>query len=142
MNTKKIITHKLNQKQVNIIIGSTLGDASITRSRNKQQTACLRFIHSIKQKQYCEYKASFLLNISNHPPTIKTYFSKYRNKNQTSIRFTTKFIPELYPYYHLFYKNNIKQITRLLEPFINPEVLAIWYQDDGSIEKRIQNLGL
>jgi len=124
----------LTKKQINLIIGSTLGDASITKSRNKQQTACIRFTHSVLQKAYCWHKASILKDISNHMPCDKTYFLKNHNKLYTSTRYSSKYLNELYSYYELFYDNGVKRISDSIKDYINEESLAIWYMDDGSIE--------
>lgn len=70
MNLRTDISAPLTDEQLQVIIGTVLGDASITKSRNKRETACIRFCHSIHQKEYIWYKYQFLKSLSNRSQKI------------------------------------------------------------------------
>jgi len=137
MYTKNGKSIPMTKKQISIIIGTVLGDASITRSRNKINTACVRFTHSIVQKEFCKYKANLLLSLANRKPIEKTYFIKNpvgnRKHISNRIEFTTCFTREIFQYYSMFYKNGIKIIPDNIEDLFDDLAIAIWYMDDGSL---------
>lgn len=117
---------RLNQKQFNLIIGSVLGDGYIRQLKNRQD-AFLEINHSIKAKDYVNYKYNILKNICQSPPQ-----ERYTDKDRTKVayRFYTRQSEEITSIYQDFYKNRNKIIPRNLK--LNPTILAIWYMDDGS----------
>ena len=52
VNTKKDRSIDITKDQLDLIIGTTLGDGTITKSRNERKTAAIRFTHSDKQEVY------------------------------------------------------------------------------------------
>ena len=124
--------------EANLIIGTILGDASLTKSRNSRKTACLRFSHSMRQLDYCQYKSNELGRFAKRGVITPTYFVKSRNKWYQTSRFTTMYTKEFYDLYEWFYPDNKKRIPQNIDIFLNNEVLAYWYMDDGGITRRIE----
>lgn len=121
----------VNPKEHDLIIGSLMGDASI---RQREKNSCFRFSHSIKQKDYSEFKRDILsnFNISEFREVtrrIKIHFIH-------AIDFATKTHPVFNYYRRLFYQNNIKKITLEILNQINAKSLAYWICDDGSLCKK------
>jgi len=114
----------LTQFQKSIIIGSILGDGYL-RIIPGRNNAFLEINHSIKQKQYVDWKYLNLKNICVSPPK-----ERMGKGERIAYRFYTKQLPELTELYNLFYKNGKKFIP--LEIDINPVILSIWFMDDGS----------
>ena len=114
----------LTQLQKSLIIGSILGDGYV-RIIPGRKNAFLEINHSIKAKEYVDWKYSVLMNICKSEP-------KERNTNngRVAYRFFTKQNREITNLLNLFYKNGKKVIPVDLE--LNPIVLAVWFMDDGS----------
>lgn len=141
MYNKQDKTIPINEKEMSIIIGTVLGDGTLTKSRNKRLTANLRLAHCLKQKAYCEHKASHLIRHANKGTYIvvskinqSKEYAKTRKKTNTSIRFESRFTTDMYTIYDLFYVNGKKIIPDNIADLLTPESVAIWYMDDGSIE--------
>lgn len=114
----------LTQFETSIIYGSLLGDGymRIIPGRND---AFLEINHSIKAKEYVDYKYKSLKRLCISAPKERSM-----NEGRVAYRFFTKQHPELTKIYNRFYKNNKKIIPKNL--VIDPVMLAIWYMDDGS----------
>ena len=107
-----------------IIIGSLLGDGYM-RIMPGRADAFLEINHSIKAKEYVDYKFEKLKRICNGAPKERT-----TNEGRVAYRFFTKQSKELSNLYKMFYKNRHKIIPKDLE--LDPISIAIWYMDDGS----------
>ena len=114
----------LTQYQLSIIIGSILGDGHIRKIKGRKD-AFLEINHSIKAKEYVDWKYSALKNICISPPKERIIDEK-----RTAYRFFTKQNPELTKLFKIFYRNKKKIIPSSL--VLNPLILAVWYMDDGS----------
>ena len=114
----------LTQFERSIIIGSLLGDGymRIIPGRND---AFLEINHSIKAKDYVDYKYESLKSICSSGPKERP-----TNDGRVAYRFFTKQHKELTEIYNRFYKNNKKIIPKDL--VLDPVVLSVWYMDDGS----------
>lgn len=128
-NLQKNPLFLVSQKEHNLILGSLLGDASI---RQRERNSCLRFSHSIKQKEYAKWKKDILkeFNISEFRETKR----KIKDSFIHAIDFSTKTHPVFNYYRKLFYSNNKKVITKEILSQLNPQNLAIWICDDGSYD--------
>lgn len=116
----------LTGDQQSIIIGSLLGDGYMSCKTH----AYLKIGHSIKQKEYVDWKYTYLCSITNQKP--KSYQG---NGNRIGYRFFTRHLPELTPFYKWFYGNSGKKsIPDNLS--ISPFALAIWYMDDGARNRK------
>lgn len=120
MQTQELI---LTNIQKELIIGSLLGDACIVKRRNKSY---FRISHCEKQKDYLLYKKKILNNIVK---TISNHIDKRGNSIMYS--FNTLSFTELNYFKDLFY-DKVKIINPIIEEYLTPFSLAIWYMDDGS----------
>ncbi len=114
----------LTQLQKSLIIGSILGDGYVRIIPGRKE-AFLEINHSIKAKEYVDWKYSVLMNVCKSKP-------KERNTNngRVAYRFFTKQNCEITNLLNLFYKNGKKIIPADLE--LNSIILAVWFMDDGS----------
>lgn len=118
----------LTQLQKSVIIGSILGDGYLRVLPNRKN-AFLEINHSVKAKEYVDWKYSMLKNIVVSPP-----HERESNKWKKAYRFFTRQHPELTELLKSFYKNKRKIIPKSLE--LDPIVLAVWFMDDGSKTKK------
>ncbi len=114
----------LTQCQYSVIIGSILGDGYLRKFIGRKD-ALLEINHSYKQREYVEWKYLILKDISASPPKLRK-----SGKNRLAIRFYTKQLPIFTDLMSKFYKNKKKVIPDELK--LNPDILAVWYMDDGS----------
>jgi hypothetical protein len=114
----------LTKFERSIIIGSVLGDGYI-RIIPGRNDAFLEINHSLKAKEYVDYKFQSLKRLVESSPKERTM-----NDDRKAYRFFTKQHKDITNIYKLFYKNGKKIIPKNLE--IDPVSLAIWYMDDGS----------
>jgi hypothetical protein len=115
----------LTQPERSMIIGCLLGDGYL-RIVPGRRNALLEINHSVKAKEYVDYKYDVLKRICVSPPKERSSGSNGRR----AYRFYTKQHQELTELYKLFYKNGRKTIPQDLE--LDPVSLAVWYMDDGS----------
>ena len=111
----------LSDIQQQLILGCVLGDGYL----RKKTCTHLQITHSIKQKQYVDWKYRILKNLVITKPT--TYKG---NGNRIGYRFFTRSLKELNPFYKRFYPKGIKVIPENI--ILKPLTLAVWYMDDGS----------
>ena len=114
----------LTQTQRSIIIGSILGDGYLRVIKGRRD-AFLEINHSIKQKEYVDWKYDQLKSIVKSRPK-----SRKGVANRIAYRFYTKQHPELTELMHSFYRNRVKTIPDNLQ--LDPLILAVWFMDDGS----------
>lgn len=121
----------LNNNEHEMILGTLMGEGSI---RKRDKNSCLRFSHSIKQKEYCNYKKNILIEF-----VISEFSQRKRlkkNKVLHTIDFATRTHPVFNYYRKLFYKKGIKVISKELLEKLTPRALAFWICDDGSYCKK------
>jgi len=111
----------LSDFQQQIVIGCILGDGYMRKKTN----AHLQIAHSIKQKEYVDWKYRALKDLVLTPP--KPYKG---NGGRIGYRFFTRSLPQLTFYHDLFYINKLKVISNVLD--LKPLTLAVWYMDDGT----------
>jgi len=113
----------LTKEQISVIVGSILGDGYLRIVPNRMN-ALLEINHSIKQKDYVDWKYEKLKKLVNSPP--KSYKS---NGNRIAYRFNTRQHPFLTELHSEYYKDRKKTIHRIE---LNALVLSVWFMDDGS----------
>ncbi len=121
----------LTQEEQDLMIGSLLGDASI---RQREINSCFRVAHSIKQKEYINWKMKLLNNFR-----ISEFNERSRiiNERKVDMIYLSTDTHSVFNYYrNLFYKNNKKIITKEILEQLNPRSLAIWICDDGSYDNK------
>ncbi|HEY4519881.1 MAG TPA: LAGLIDADG endonuclease [Candidatus Paceibacterota bacterium] len=127
---------ELSPLQVEVIIGSVLGDARLEcRSTGVRYptSARVRVHQSDVQKEYVLWKYKVLENLcSKEPRRVMTWHDPIRNKNHYSWYFHTKTFPILSELYQWFYHDKVKVFPEDIEHILTPRMLAVWFMDDGS----------
>ena len=118
----------LTQLQKSVILGSLLGDGYL-RVIPDRKDAFLEINHSIKAKEYVDWKYNVLKNICQSPPKERTI-----DEMRTAYRFFTKQKKELTEFWKLFYKNGRKVIPAKMK--LDDLSLAVWFMDDGSKSRK------
>jgi len=123
---------ELSSRQRSLIIGSLLGDGSM--SAPSPTTARFSEGHSLKQREYTDWKADLL-----GPYVSSRYPSTKRGEDGREFHawnFATVSTTRLRPFYDLFYTSGHRVFPATLPEIIDPFVLAVWYMDDGGIMNR------
>ena len=113
----------LTQQQISLIYGCILGDGYM-RIMPGRQNAFLEINHSIKAKEYVDFKYAILKDICKSPPQVR-----YIDEKRTAYRFFTIQHKEMTRIHTLFYKDGRKRIPSIT---LDPLMLAVWFMDDGS----------
>ncbi len=127
----------LSTVEKQVILGTLLGDGSCTYCQeiDKTRNKGIRFTHSRKQKEYVEYKATLLkglkgtvkdISVTNSFNSEKTHYQSLVNKAINEC-------------YKLAYKNYKKYVTAEWLNQLDWLGFAIWYMDDGSLDKGPKN---
>lgn len=127
-NPKKFPKHSITPEQHQILIGTLLGDGSLTKRHTNTR---IDFAHTTKQKEW------FLWKFEKLKPFVWDYKERIYTKERynspiNEIRAKSRVHPLLNPYYVAFYSNGKKVIPRELVQQMNPLGLAVWFMDDGS----------
>lgn len=105
-------------------MGTLLGDGYLRIIPGKFN-AFLEINHSIKQKEYVDWKYEQLQNISGKAPI------KRSGKNgRVAYRFYTRQLPYLTYLHNYFYEAGIKVVPNDL--MLDSIMLSVWFMDDGS----------
>ena len=118
----------LTQVQRSIIVGSILGDGSLRRQEGRKN-ALLEINHAFQSKKYVDWKYRALRTLVSTPPKARK-----GNGKRVAYRFTTLSRPEIAEFYERFYKKGRKRIPNKI--VLTPLVLAVWFMDDGSKERK------
>ena len=118
-----IISSALNDDQLQLIYGSYLGDGYIDITKKNRYR--LRIVHCEKQKEYCNWKAH-MFNVSK-----LNYCEKNGYSQKPAYNFQTKIFD---------LEDDIPKNTKIVPDWILDKLdargIAVWYMDDGSINKR------
>ncbi len=119
---------EINNSQKQMLIGSLLGDGTITES------GAYSCSHSIKQKEYFDHKMTVLNNL--HSNKFQKYSHLAENTNLAndteSLHFTTGCNKYLYELRDIYYPDGIKVFPyEYLKANLEAEGLSYWYCDDG-----------
>ena len=112
----------------NVLLGTLLGDASITWPKNKHGVRYgrgprLSITHGATQKAYLEYKVKLLKRLG-------LTFSLCQDG--TNWKATSGVSELLIPYFDLLYGTGRKALSKKVLDLVNDEVLAFWIMDDGA----------
>ena len=113
-----------------IILGSILGDGSLKKHKG-YRNARFSFRHSIEQKEYFEWKARQIKEISSAESIFLQKADGF-SKNK-KLRYQSKALPQLTEIYELTHKRKKFQIKRRWLNQMTALSLAIWWFDDGSL---------
>jgi len=129
----------LKAVQRQIIVGSMLGDGYLYPTVSKKY-AYFRIAHGPKQKDYVWWKYNYFKD-------WVLSFPRYQlqNKQKPDLGgyywFKTIVHKELLEYREIFYKNRTKIIPNNIGDLLKTSLsLAVWYMDDGSINRSGINL--
>lgn len=116
--------------QKGLLIAMAIGDGYIRQNRPTH----LCIIHSEKQREYIEYKASIIQDITGSNVNIHSFDNSGYNgcrleKSIEYMRFVRKWL----------YVDRKKYITRRILNKLTRQGIAIWYMDDGSLSKKKRN---
>lgn len=123
-----------------VIVGGLLGDMHIQKTTASTEKCRLRFCHSLKQKQYVDWKHSVLL----HPfcERVKPpYIENLRSERPTNLAymFHTSYMNEFLPYHTAWYEvrgpglKTTKIVPASIKQLLVDSIaLAVWYLDDGT----------
>jgi len=121
---------ELTDFQKQMIMGSVLGDGTITKS------GAYSCSHSIKQKEYFDHKRQVLYNLHSNCSQRYIHSYAYLKKDAESIHFTTGCNKYLYEMRKIFYPEGKKVFPyNYLVDNMTEEGLAYWYCDDGSFDQ-------
>ncbi len=115
---------KLSNEQLQVVIGSILGDAHVELSK-ETMVPQYSVVHSGKQINYLKFTRDIL-----NPE------SEIRSRNQSDshrFRFSHVSLINLYP---LFYNNKKKYVNEKILEMLDKKGLAVWYMDDGYLSAR------
>ena len=118
-----------------IVLGGLLGDGSCTYPHNKTSKKGFHCRHSLKQKDYVDYKASFFK--SSHKTRGYADENSY-GKNKYEL--TVSCQDGISNIWNICYNNNgNKEITMEWLEQLNWLGFSVWYMDDGSLSKGSKN---
>lgn len=121
----------LSEQQINVVVGTLLGDSTLSIIKPGIKTCNIKFEQKISNKEYI-YKLYSIFNLwCGTEPKVRNiknlrqsiYFKTYRHK--CFVFYYNKF-------YTLKMGKRVKVIPKLMSKWINAEVLAYWFMDDGS----------
>jgi hypothetical protein len=128
-------SYKLNVEQEESLIGLTLGDVSIEKSKNSLN-ARIRFEQSVIHEEYLMFLYQLFEPLTNMTPKVQIRKPDSRTEKQyKSIRFATLSMPCINYYHELFYlKENSKWIKKVplnICDIFTARALAFFIMDDG-----------
>lgn len=133
-NLEKPEINKLNKIQKELLVGSLLGDASLSRNATSK-FAHLKIERSSKDLEYLKYQFDIL------EPLCKSKYKEYDRKDGgKSCYFITRSYKILDDLYCKWYPNGIKIVPK--DVVFTPLVIAIWLCDDGHIALHHKKQGL
>ena len=124
-------THLVNltEEERNVILGTLLGDGSISLSGPNQTSARIRIQQSLSQKRLVKWKYERLKRLVGTRPRVVSN----GGYGKLLCAFSTLSFPELKDIYEMTHVGTKKAITtQWLESISHPIALAVWYMDDGS----------
>lgn len=118
---KKRRKYPLSEKQLDLIIGSLLGDGHLAKTTAGY---AFRVNHGLAQKEYVLWKYQLLKDLVRSAP----------KQSSRSFFFRTITHQKFDQLYDQFYKSGQKQLLdfEFLASKLNPFILAVWIMDDGS----------
>lgn len=131
--------HKLSYKQEQMILGSLLGDMSLTKPEtNRSINSRLAIVHSIKQEEYFmdkvkildEFMGAYRLEVPEPDKRTGKVYKTWRGNSKAHKVFTD--------IYNILYSNEVKTVTKeYLNMITSPVALAYWFMDDGCVDGTI-----
>ncbi|WP_417553728.1 intein-containing recombinase RecA [Microbispora sp. NBC_01189] len=124
-------THRLSERQWQVILGSVMGDGNLSPNRSGRTGVRFRMGHGADQRAYLDWKCSMLGNIGCSRTT--------NAKGAAFADFTP--LPELDELHQVVYfGDGKKHLTWDFIKALTPLALAVWYMDDGAFTLRSKGL--
>jgi len=120
----------LTKKAREMLFGSLFGDAGIYKSTDSRHYH-LMICHSPKQREYMEWKESFLSPISSGIKQA-THYHRIRKKEYTTLTLRTRNLSYFTMLRKKFYPEGKKRVSRKLLNTLTSLGLATWFMDDGT----------
>jgi recombination protein RecA len=118
---------RVGEQQFQLILGSLMGDGSLSPNRRDRSGTRFRMGHGAKQEAYLDWKASLLGNIP-HTRTVNA-------KGAVFADFTP--LPELRELHEaVYFGDGKKHLSWDYLKSLTPLALAVWYMDDGNFTLR------
>ncbi len=130
----------LTEKQNAVVIGGLLGDLHIQKGKTQVGRCRLRFCHSIKQKEFVDWKYNIFKEDfckTTKPPFIES-------KKRPDYLFYTGYREEFIEPHSIWYpiienpdpdigEQFVKKVpSNIADILTDPLALAVWYLDDGT----------
>lgn len=122
-----------SDKQKSVIIGNVLGDGYLHPNTNDNYY--LNMTHSIKQIDYLEWKKSMLSPFVVSESPYRREHNGFGSKT-TLISYNTVIHPWLRELRHMFYIDGKKVISPSILNMVDELALAVWFMDDGSLNRK------
>lgn len=117
---RKARAKKFSSRQIELIIGSLLGDAYLVKTTRGY---AFRVNHGLQQKKYVDWKYKILKNFTNSSPRMSSNCYYFRTVSHPFLSFLRK----------LFYLEGKKRVSRsILKKYLTPLSFSVWVMDDGS----------
>lgn len=134
-NKSKRETHELTNKELEILVGTLLGDSTIRYVHNQCKYPNLTFSHGLNQEEYFNWLSNRLSNLRS---STGKYSSKYvRTNGETAERlvFTGSNMSCLKDIYNIFYPDGEKIIPiSFIKNIFSKVSLYCLFMDDGSYD--------
>lgn len=115
-------------EEMDILIGTLLGDACVRYVHNKCKYPSLTISHSTDQKEWFMWKYNKLIKLNSS-------YGEYKNEDRKKIQSTGKNMKCLVEIRDIFYKNNVKIIPiDYIKKHFTDRSLFCMYMDDGSFD--------
>lgn len=109
-----------------------LGDGHLETVTGK--TYRLKIEHTYNQKEYVDWLYQQLKSLAASRPKLK--IRRDDGKEYKKYWFNTCYTASLRFYGHQFLKNGKKRVPKLINRWLTPLTLAVWFMDDGSIKSK------
>lgn len=118
----------LAQTVKEILVGSILGDGHITRYSGRSKTSSVCIKYDARYLDYTKWLHRKLKSLKPSPIKKKNGYHQYQFRTQSR-----EDIGELR---RIFYPRGIKKVPGDIDQYLEPISLAVWYQDDGTLDNR------
>ena len=119
----------LSREQKSILFGIILGDGYLQKTGKKN--ARLRLEHGKNQKDYLLWKVKKLEPFFQGKPKYLERIHPISKQKYCYWRHQSQSTPYLGKLRRIFYPDGKKKIPEVLERYLTPLTLAVWYMDDG-----------
>jgi hypothetical protein len=123
----------LSQIQVDILIGSMLGDLHAERKTIRNNTR-LTFKQTNKKASYIEHLYGIFIEFTGSTPVLQSYFDSrpFKMVTYSSLKFNTFSLPCFNQFRNLFYNaDGVKVLPVNLEDLLTARGISYWFMDDG-----------